>query len=460
MKLEGTLDAFSLTEIFSLLSLTKKTGTLHLRRESAHGAVHLRGGAVTGARADITRQELGRRLLGSGLADDEALASVAEQLADDPSLSLAALLSAAAGLQDDAVRALAAEQITDAVFSLMRWADGEFSFHVEDADPDDLGVTVALDDVVAEGERRLAGWTDLVAAVPAPVTVLTVNPSPPDAPTASREEWALLALVDGRRTVADLVSLAGQGEYAVVAALAGLVGRGLLVVRTESGDTLARRQALLAALEGRTDEAIAAELAAGGSAAAPAPAPAIAADPLPAVPTPVDRTSGDPTPADPTPGRPTPLDPAPAASTPGDLTPAESTSGEPVPADPTSGEPTPADPSPADPTPAVPEQGRGPDAAPHEAAPGDASRTQSVSLATADGGGDAADLPAPPLWGERPVPALTLASSGHGSTSGATALQPSYDEDAAPGLGSTSLARDPAINRSLLLRLIAGVRGL
>jgi hypothetical protein len=39
VRLEGSIDAFSLPDIFSLLSMTKKTGGLHLRRESAHGVV-------------------------------------------------------------------------------------------------------------------------------------------------------------------------------------------------------------------------------------------------------------------------------------------------------------------------------------------------------------------------------------------------------------------------------------
>jgi hypothetical protein len=43
-------------------------------------------------------------------------------------------------------------------------------------------------------------------------------------PAVSPEEWTLLALVDGRRTVADLVGCRARGEYAVVTALAGLVG--------------------------------------------------------------------------------------------------------------------------------------------------------------------------------------------------------------------------------------------
>jgi hypothetical protein len=45
-------------------------------------------------------------------------------------------------------------------------------------------------------------------------------------------------------------------------------------------------------------------------------------------------------------------------------------------------------------------------------------------------------------------------TSLHGSVNGATAMQP--DVAAAPGL----VERDPSVNKSLLLRLIAGVRGL
>jgi hypothetical protein len=69
-------------------------------------------------------------------------------------------------------------------------------------------------------------------------------------PSLSRDEWALLALVDGHRTVGQIVALAGRGEFAVVSALAELVGRGLL--RLGDGDELSdllRAHELLATLE-------------------------------------------------------------------------------------------------------------------------------------------------------------------------------------------------------------------
>ena len=70
----------------------------------------------------------------------------------------------------------------------------------------------------------------------------------PDDPDVSRDEWALLALIDGRRSVNDLVDLTGCGRYAVVSTLAGLVSRSLLEVREDGDDhvsVVVRRHQLL-----------------------------------------------------------------------------------------------------------------------------------------------------------------------------------------------------------------------
>jgi hypothetical protein len=371
MRLEGTLDAFSLPDIFQLLSFTKKTGALHLRRTMAaggtqHGVVHVRTGVVTGARADVSRQELGRRLLSTGLVDDEALASAAEQLAEEPGSGLARLLADKADLSADVATKVAAEQISDAVFDLLRWPEGEFAFVLDEASVDDVGAEVPVEELVAEGQRRLEAWPGIAEQVPAADAVVRLNPVPPDEPTANAEEWILLAQVDGRRTVGELVTLSGRGEYAVVSALAALVGRGLLVVGDAAEDRLLRRHRLLSALEG--------------------------------VPLPADVE----------------VEPAPEA---------------PAPAEVEAPRVAPAPPRPRSDSPVIPER------------------------------------PEPFTPARRPdhpeeVPALVRASSGtvsamggHGSVHGATAMQP----EATP---AGVVERDPSVNKSLLLRLIAGVRGL
>jgi hypothetical protein len=368
MRLEGTLDAFSLPDIFQLLSYTKKTGTLHLRRESdAHGVVHLRDGAVTGARSDVRRQALGRRIVGAGVVDDTALADAVARVQQDPSCGLARALADSGSLSEEFARALAAEQASDAVFDLLRWPDGEFAFVVDESDPDDLGAALPVEDVVAEGQRRMQTWAE--AEMPAPDAVIALAPAPETEPVMSRDEWSLLSLVDGRRTVADLVTLSGRGEYVVISAIAGLVERGLLTVG-ESSDDVARRQELLSALEGMP---------------APVAAPAAAPPPAPAAPSPRAAAAPAATRAPVIPERPEPFTP-------------------------------PRQPDHAEPP--APSYAR------------------------------AANTSAP---SQR---AAAVAAAAVGDVHGATAMQPSTDP--APSY----IERDPSVNKSLLLRLIAGVRGL
>jgi hypothetical protein len=252
VKLEGSLDAFSLPDIFQLLSFTKKSGGLHLRRAATHGCVYFRDGAVTSATADDGRQALARRLVGSSAVSDDALSAAVDRATAD-GVGIGRALSDASAIDPDLLRAMVSEQAVDAVFDFLRWADGDFSFSIDEPSPDDIGVQLGVEELVNDARSRLESWEHACQVIPSPDTVLVVPVSVNEDPQLSKGEWALLALVDGRRTVADLVSLAGRGDFAVVSALAAMVERGLLVVRSDdSGEgaaALARRHALLARLE-------------------------------------------------------------------------------------------------------------------------------------------------------------------------------------------------------------------
>jgi hypothetical protein len=379
VRLEGSLDAFSLPDIFQLLSYTKKTGTLHLRREGRHGVVHLRDGQVTGGRGDVECQALGRRVVGAGLVDDEALADAVEKVLDEPGSGLGKALAETGRLDAQVLTALATEQATDAVFELLRWPDGDFAFVVDEADPDDLGAALQVEEVVAEGRRRLETWATLTDKVPSTTAVVTLVPAPSSDPVLSRDEWALLSLVDGNRSVGDLVTLSGTGEYIVVCALAALADRGLVVVgeRPEGISAVAQRQQLLAALE---------------HGVATAPLPRAAEPEREAEPEPVAAARKPVIPE-----RPEPFTPA-----------------------------------------------RQPE---HAEEPLPALSRLAASAATARVSSPAA------ASASAPAPKAPAASVG--SVQGAHALQP----DASPS-PTSYIDRDPSVNKSLLLRLIAGVRGL
>jgi hypothetical protein len=432
VKLEGSLDAFSLPDVFQLLSLTKKSGGLHLTNGQVSGNVYFADGMVTGAVSDISRQALARRLVGLGATDDAALRRAVERSVSEGA-GIARALVEAGSVDGSLVQRLALEQAVDAVFDLLRWPNGDFAFGMGEENPDDVGLVVTAEQIVGEATTRRESWEALSRLIPSPDVVLTMPVVLPENTTLDRDEWALLALIDGTRSVGDLVEVSGAGQYTVVSTLATLIQRGLLVLRDEESpdhvSLVVRRQQLLAPLEA------AAAHAAGvpnGAVVPDATIPATAGGPL----TPAGTIAPTLPPAAPM-GVPAP---AAAAAAPGLLP----------------GAHDPANVVPPRPEPFLPkrevdhpEPGRAPGfaspatatapAPPMSAPPGAASATGGGLVGGVAGGG----LAGGGLAGG--------GLAGGGSVGVATAAAPA---------GENAIERDPTVNRSLMLRLIAGVRGL
>ena len=325
---------------------------------------------------------------------------------DDKEIGVVKALLEANAVEAELLRQAVSDQSVDAVFDLLQWQTGEFAFVMDEVNPDDVGVSVQTETVVADADARRASWETVSQVVPSPTAILSMPVVLPDDPDISRDEWALLALIDGRRSVNDLVDLTGCGRYAVVSTLAGLVSRSLLEVREDGDDhvsVVVRRQELLGPVE--------------VSPAAPAKKPA--ASPAAAPASPPAARSGDQD------------DAADAAAD--------------APAD------APAAPESADePDLVKASAGDGPMMLGGAHVPGDVVPPRSEPFlprrqAEFDDG--------TPAGANRPIPNATSGGpggAGSGDVVGATALEPQ------PSL----IERDPSVNRSLMLRLIAGVRGL
>ena len=417
MTLEGSLDAFSLPDIFQLLSFTKKTGALRIQSPTAAGLVYFATGSVTGGSSDISRQSLGRRVVGKGLVSDDVLKQAVTAVRLDNSTGLARVLRDSGSLDEAQLHEIAIEQATDAVFDLLRWTDGDFAFQTDEHNPDDLGIALAVEDIIAEGRRRLETWDALSRVVPSAEVVVSVPLNASAAETViGAEEWTLLALIDGQRSVADLVDLTGRGEFAIVSAIVSLVERGLLVVGDASPDddaglpALLRRQRMLSDLEGRPAPAV-------------VPPPTAVAEPEPQA-EPQAEPFNEPDLADLA-----------------DAVPAQNAStvvhtDKPFQAPMRSSVLTNAAHAP-EPRSAAVAAGAVPQVVP----------TRPDHL-----------LNRKPDFPEGPIPGVRQPSAaGQPRTIGATAV--ATDPSIAPSAGAL-IERDPSVNKSLLLRLIAGVRGL
>jgi hypothetical protein len=236
--LEGDLTDFTLPDVLRLLAFTGKTGRLTIEADGTCGRLDLRAGRVRDVSADAARLPLARRLLGLGVLGGGALSELLEAREALPTdLDLARDLVAGGLVDASLLTPLLVEQTTDAAFDLFRWSTGSFRFtgapDIEDAEG--LEPALAIDELVDEVTERLEAWADLVLRTGPLDAVVTITRPDDEADGGTSvalgpEGWGLLALVDGRRTVADLVSLSGQGEYATRRILASLRDEGVVSV--------------------------------------------------------------------------------------------------------------------------------------------------------------------------------------------------------------------------------------
>lgn len=230
--LEGDLSDFTLPDILRLLAFTAKTGRLHLEGDRFHGRVDLIEGRVRDASADAKHLPLARRLIGLGQADGDRLVATLKGREGLPTdLELARDLVRDNALDPGQAASLLREQTVDAVFDLLRWERGSFRFEMRtevDTSPPDLDLKV--DDLLAEADQRLDAWPGIEQRTGSGQSVVTISRPSGATPDIDADGWGLLSLIDGHRTVDDLVALSGRGQYETRRTLGTLVDVGVVTI--------------------------------------------------------------------------------------------------------------------------------------------------------------------------------------------------------------------------------------
>jgi hypothetical protein len=224
--LQGTLDTLSLPELCELLSGTNNTGALHVRAEAGSGVLWFTGGKVCAGEAG-------------------------GQTGPPPPGAGGDLL----------------ERLHDVCFELFRFTEGSFEFELERRPswPADRGVDVS--GLVAETERRMAEWREIIAVIPSVEARPRLVPEPPAGGpvTLDAAQWRVVTGIDGRRRVSALIRVLDGGEFTVCKVLRSLVEAGLVEIdASDSGSVAPAAEPPAAAFEPDAASAEARPAAKGG----------------------------------------------------------------------------------------------------------------------------------------------------------------------------------------------------
>ena len=238
--LEGRLGDFRLPDLLQLLWGSGKTCSLTLTRDDEHARLQFEDGRLVEVTTDGDGAALAHRLLGSGQVTSGGLWQLLDGAEDDR--GRLRVLAERDLLDGDAVETLLLELRTDRLFDLLLWDEGAFTFEGPSGQSAGGAVDRDEDALVAAARDRLTAWPALQERIGGTDAVLVLDAPPHrDSVTLTADRWRLLAMIDGRRTVAELVRLWGQGTYRTHAMLADLLDEGIVAPGRAPGAGVAGR---------------------------------------------------------------------------------------------------------------------------------------------------------------------------------------------------------------------------
>jgi len=268
MALEGTLRDFSFADILQLISLQRKTGVLTLKNEANVVTISFLDGCLVGASSlnQHTEDRIGLILLKKGeVTRSELEAALRRQ--EETLQRLGRILIDHHLVSKEVVREALEQQILQIVFRVFRWSDGDYHFSQEtDVDYDrDLMRPMAADSIIMEGARMTDEWPfidqriqdrDAVYVMVDPDRHLEVREEgegddfddlsfgfseSPDRPApadigddrVSPRQMTVYRIVDGRRSVEELILESPLIEFETCKAIADLLDRGFIRPATQ-----------------------------------------------------------------------------------------------------------------------------------------------------------------------------------------------------------------------------------
>ena len=231
----GDLAAVPVAEVFQLLSLQRQTGFLLVRRGEAELSIAFKDGMVRLVTGSGTPPEL---LLGNILVQDRLMEPRELELLlanrRGTRRRLGSQMVKLGYVNQEQLQKALTRQSAELVYELLRWKSGRFGFERRDKLPPqvvEFEPGLRVDELLMEGFRRVDEWGLIETALPSFDVVLVRPPPPGELDSLRAEERDVLAAVDGRRTVHDIIRVVGWGTFAVARILYRLISAHWVTVR-------------------------------------------------------------------------------------------------------------------------------------------------------------------------------------------------------------------------------------
>jgi hypothetical protein len=211
--LHGEIAAIPLPEIFQMLKMQRQTGVFIAEDDPKRIEIYFKDGQIAQAfghgLGEVFR--LGRFLIAQGRLNATDLDLFLRSRSPKSRVPVGEQLVQLGYLDKDDLLHACREQTSELIYELLRWTQGRFSFSVLSPDSPNLRRLVPLqlniEHLIMEALRRLDEWAILEERLPAElVFTLTAKGQRGLRALANKADRDILAMVDGKRTLAHLVA--------------------------------------------------------------------------------------------------------------------------------------------------------------------------------------------------------------------------------------------------------------
>ncbi len=220
--LAGEVRTVPIAEVLELLSQQEQTGVLGITRGTAQVELHFSDGKIMLGTATGLPEELllGRFILENNLMTKQDLDQFLKSRSGTTSL-LGTQLVKMGFISGEDLKVAIRQQTCELVYDLLRWSSGEFAFRAAvELSPVavEAGLELSVDGILMEGFRRVDEWHLIEREIDNFDLVFLRNE---DAVARmgrgrlTREELAILELVNGKNTVKEIVRQSRMGSFEV-----------------------------------------------------------------------------------------------------------------------------------------------------------------------------------------------------------------------------------------------------
>jgi len=259
MALQGTLKDFSITEIIQLIGQQLKTGVLRIRQGKKLVELHFVDGMIVHVYSNYRGKKdlIGEILVKAQLITEEQLERVL-RIQKETLKYLGEILVELQLLTKEDVLKVISTQVYETIYDLFWWEDGTFYFDLKLVESyKKIPFALSTEQVLLNILRMVDEWSEIEKKIFSPHLVFKKSPVPREKSAGglasqdfvkdklTSEQELIYNLVDGEKTVQDIIDRSLLGKYYTSEILVDLLEMGLVEAVGVATPTLVKKVSMV-----------------------------------------------------------------------------------------------------------------------------------------------------------------------------------------------------------------------